>query len=408
MKLSEKVIKQLEQDLDSARDVNELMGKDGAIKNLVKNLIEEMLGAELTAHLGYEKHERGTKKSSNRRNGSSSKTLTSDMGHMPVDIPRDRNGEFDPVLIKKYSKKMGLIEDKILSMYGHGMTVRDIQTHIHDMYGLELSPTAVSHITDKVLETVTQWQSRPLDSVYPIVYLDAIHFKVREEGKIVSKAGYTVLGINSEGLKDLLGIWIGENEGATFWLNILTELRNRGIEDILICSVDGLKGFPDAIRSIFPKTEVQLCVIHQIRNSLHYISYKHQKEFMKDLKLVYKASTEEAGRFELDNLEEKWGKKYPLVIKSWKNNWPELSVYFKYPEEIRRIIYTTNSVEALHRQFRKITKTKTIFPHDDSLRKILFMAYRNLKKKWNRPIQNWPFIISQLAIVFEGRIQLNL
>jgi transposase-like protein len=408
VKLSEKVVEQLHKDLEKSKTVDDLLGKKGAIKNLVKSLLEEMLGAELSNHLGYEKNDKASKETDNRRNGSSSKTLKSEYGDMQVDIPRDRQGEFEPVLIGKYQKDLGVIEDKVLSMYAKGMSTRDIQSHIEEIYGIELSPTTISNITEKVLELVTEWQSRALESVYPIVYFDAIHFKVREEGKVLSKAAYTALGIDSNGFKDLLGIWIGDSEGANFWLGILTELRNRGVEDILICSIDGLKGFPEAIETVFPQAEVQLCIIHQIRNSLRYISYKHQKEFMKDLKTVYKASTEEAGRLQLDNLEEKWGSKYALVIKSWKKNWPRLSTFFKYPEEIRRIIYTTNIVEGLHRQFRKVTKTKTLFPHDDALRKILFMAYKDIQKKWTKPIQGWAFIISQFVVVFEDRLKLKL
>jgi len=407
VKLSEELIEQLQADVAKSSSVNELLGKDGAIKKLVKRLLEEMLAAELSGHLGYQKHDKVSKSTANRRNGKSAKTLKSDYGNITLDIPRDRQGEFDPVLIKKYQKNLGVIEDKILSMYAKGMSTRDIQSHIEDIYGIELSATTISNITEKVLELVTEWQGRPLDSLYAIVYFDAIHFKVKDEGKVVSKAVYTALGIDSEGYKDLLGIWIGEAEGANFWLGVLTEMRNRGVEDIFITCVDGLKGFPEAIESVFPQAEVQVCIIHQIRNSLRYISYKHQKEFMKDLKLVYKASTEEAGRLQLDKLAEKWGGRYALAVNPWKNNWPRLSTYFKYPEEIRRIIYTTNSVEGLHRQLRKVTKTKTLFPHDDALRKILFMAFKDIEKKWNRPIAGWAFIISQFAIIFEERLKLD-
>jgi putative transposase len=358
--------------------------------------------------LGFDKHDRFHKGTDNRRNGTSSKTLKSDFGPLPVNIPRDRKGEFDPILIKKYQKDLGVIEDKVLSMYAKGMSTRDIGAHIEEIYGIEISPATISLITDKVLDLVVEWQSRPLEEVYPIVYFDAIHFKVREEAKIVSKAAYTALGIDTNGFKDLLGIWIGEAEGANFWLGVLTEMRNRGVQDILICSVDGLKGFPEAIETVFPKAEIQLCVIHQIRNSLRYVSYKHHKEFMKDLKKVYKATTQEAGRKELDLLAQKWDKKYPLVINSWKNNWPRLSTFFKYPEEIRRIIYTTNIVEGLHRQFRKVTKTKSLFSTEDALRKILFMAYKDIQKKWYKPIPNWPYIISQFSLNFKDRLKLNL
>lgn len=408
MKLSQQIIDQLEADLEKSKTIDDLMGKDGAVKRLLKSLLEEMVGAELTGHLGYEKNDRFHKGTDNRRNGTSSKTLKSDFGPLPVNIPRDRKGEFDPILIKKYQKDLGVIENKVLSMYAKGMSTRDIGAHIEEIYGIEISPATISLITDKVLDLVVEWQSRPLEEVYPIVYFDAIHFKVREEAKIVSKAAYTALGIDTNGFKDLLGIWIGEAEGANFWLGVLTEMRNRGVQDILICSVDGLKGFPEAIETVFPKAEIQLCVIHQIRNSLRYVSYKHHKEFMKDLKKVYKATTQEAGRKELDLLAQKWDKKYPLVINSWKNNWPRLSTFFKYPEEIRRIIYTTNIVEGLHRQFRKVTKTKSLFSTEDALRKILFMAYKDIQKKWYKPIPNWPYIISQFSLNFKDRLKLNL
>ena len=408
MKLSQKIIDQLEADLEKSKTVDDLLGKEGAIKRLLKSLLEDMVGAELTGHLGYEKNNRDHKATDNRRNGSSSKTLKSEFGPLPVNIPRDRNGEFDPILIKKYQKDLGVIEDKVLSMYAKGMSTRDIQAHIEEIYGIDISPMTISLITDKVLDLVVEWQSRPLEQVYPIVYFDAIHFKVRDDAKIVSKAAYTALGIDANGYKDLLGIWIGEAEGANFWLGVLTEMRNRGVKDILICSVDGLKGFPEAIETVFPEAEIQLCVIHQIRNSLRYVSYKHHKEFMKDLKKVYKATTQEAGSKELNHLAQKWGQKYPLVINSWKNKWPRLSTFFKFPEEIRRIIYTTNIVEVLHSQFRKVTKTKSLFSTEDALRKILFMAYKDIQKKWHKPMSNWPYIISQFSLNFENRLKLNL
>jgi putative transposase len=408
VKLSRQIIEQLEKDLDEIQTVDDLLGKDGPIKRLLKHTLEKMMGQELTSHLGYEKNDKDHKDTPNRRNGSSSKILRSEFGPMPVNIPRDRLGEFDPVLIKKYQKNLGVIEEKILSMYAKGMGTRDIQAHIEEIYGIEISPMTISMITDKVMELVTEWQSRPLEPVYPIVYFDAIHFKVREEGKVRTKAAYTALGIDSHGYKDLLGIWIGEAEGANFWLGVLTEIRNRGVQDILICSVDGLKGFPEAIESVFPQAEIQLCVIHQIRNSLRYVSYKHHKEFMQDLKQVYKASTEKAGRQQLDRLATKWGEKYPLVIKSWMQNWPRLSTFFQYPEEIRRIIYTTNILEGLHRQFRKVTKTKSLFTTAEALLKLLFMAYRDIQKKWYKPMSNWSLILSQFSIRFEDRLKLDL
>ena len=408
MKLSEEILKQLQSDVEKSKDVNDLLGKDGAIKKLIKHLLEEMLGAELSEELGYDKHDKASKLTRNRRNGNSRKTVKSEFGPIELDIPRDRNGEFDPVLIKKYQKDLGVIEEKILSMYAKGMSTRDIGSHIEDIYGIEISPSAISRITEKVLTHVTEWQSRPLERIYPIVFFDAIHFKVREDGKVLSKAAYTVLSIDCNGCKDLLGIWIGQAEGANFWLSVLSEIKQRGVEDILICCIDGLKGFPEAIETIFPKADIQVCIIHQIRHSLKYIASKNKREFMKDLKLVYQAPSIKAAESQLDKLDDKWGDKYELIINSWRNNWPRLSAYFKYPPDIRKIIYTTNIVENVHRQMRKVTKTKSLFPHDDALRKIMFMAYTDIKNKWKEPVKNWPNINLQLAIVFEGRIDTDL
>lgn len=408
MKLSQKIIEQLQADMDNAKDMDDLLGRNGVIKNLIKHLTEEMLASELTQHLGYEKNQPGKKPTNNRRNGKSSKKMRSSYGEMTLGVPRDRIGEFEPVVIEKYQRDLGPIEDKVLSMYARGMGTRDINAHLNEIYGIELSATAISNITNKVMEKVGEWQNRPLDELYPIVYFDAIHFKIREDSRILTKAAYTVLGINSQGYKELLGIWIGEAEGANFWHGVITEIRNRGVKDILIACVDGLKGLPEAIETLFPGVEVQLCIIHQIRNSLRYIAYKNQKAFMKDLKGVYQASGEEAAARQLDKLEESWGRSYPLVIKSWRNNWPHLSTYLKYPEEIRRLIYTTNIVEGLHRQFRKVTKTKAVFPNEQALMKLLFLAHGNISKKWTKAQPKWPFIISQFALIFEGRVKLEI
>lgn len=405
MELTDEMIEQLKVDLKSAKTYEDILGKDGAIKKLIKGTFEQMLEAELTEHLGYEKHSPLGKNTGNSRNGKSHKTLKNDNGEIDITVPRDRNGEFDPVIVKKYERTIGPIEDKIISMYAKGMTTRDIQSHVEELYGLQLSPTLVSNITERIITLAKEWQSRPLEAVYPIVFFDAIHYKVRDEGKVISKAAYTCLGVDLTGRKDLLGLWIGESEGANFWLSVITELRNRGVQDILIACIDGLKGFPDAIRTIFPKIKIQLCVIHQIRNTLKYIASKDQKSFMKDLKNVYSAPTEEAALLELDKLEEKWHKKYPLPLKSWKDNWSNLATYFEYPGEIRTIIYTTNAVESLHRQFRKVTKTRSLFPNDDALKKMLFLAYRDISKKWTMPIRNWPFVISQFSIIFEERLK---
>jgi len=402
MRVSPEVMKQLESDLSTAKSFEDLMGKDGAIKKLLKHSLEQMLETELTEHLGHAKH--AISHSGNSRNGKSKKTLLTDTDRIELLMPRDRQGEFEPIVVKKHERMLGPIEDKIISMYAKGMSTRDIGSHIEDIYGLEVSPTLVSNITAKITALAEEWQARPLEAMYPIVFFDAIHYKVRSEGKVVSKAAYTCLGIDIHGRKDMLGLWVGEAEGATFWFSVISELKNRGVQDVLIACVDGLKGFPEAIESVFPKTQVQLCVIHQIRNSLRYVVWKDQKEFMKDLKLVYTAPSEEKAEYELEQLGAKWGKKYPLVIKSWKTNWHHLSTFFKFPQEIRTIIYTTNAVEAVHRQFRKVTKTKAVFPHDDALKKMLFLALRDIQKKWNMSLSNWGLVITQFSIIFEKRI----
>ncbi|MDP1993828.1 MAG: IS256 family transposase [Ignavibacteria bacterium] len=400
------MIEQLKADLKTAKTYDDLMGKDGAIKKLISSSLEQMLEAELTEHLGYERYSPNGKNSGNSRNGKTHKTLKNDNGQIELTVPRDRESTFDPIIVKKYERTIGPIEDKIISMYAKGMTTRDIQTHLTELYGLDVSPTLISNITDKIVHLATEWQNRPLETLYPIVFFDAIHYKVKDEisRRIVSKAAYTCLAVTLEGKKDLLGLWIGEAEGANFWLGVLTELRNRGVQDILIACIDGLKGFPDAIETIFPKTEIQLCVIHQIRNTLKYIASKDQRAFMQQLKTIYTAPTEEAALEKLTLLEETWGKKYPLALKSWKQNWPNLSTFFKYPQEIRTMIYTTNAVESVHRQFRKVTKARTLFPHDDALKKMLFLAYRDLSKKWANPTPNWAFVISQFSIIFDDRI----
>jgi transposase-like protein len=377
-------------------------GKDGVLTSLIKNLAEAALEAELDSHLGQEV-------SANRRNGKTRKTIKSLNGNFELETPRDRDSTFSPKIVKKHQTTLSdEIEQKILALYGLGMSYNDIAAHLKEIYGLEISNGALSAVTDKIIHTVKEWQARPLEGVYPIVWLDAIHYKIKENGKVSSKAVYTILGVNIKGRKEVLGLYISENEGANFWLQVLTDLSNRGVNDILIACVDGLKGFPEAIEAIFPKTEVQLCVVHQIRNSLKYVGSKNQKEFMVDLKRVYQAVNKELAESELDILENKWNDKYPIVIKSWRNNWERLSQYFKYPEDIRRIIYTTNTIEAVHRQFRKLTKTKGAFPNQDSLLKLLYMGICNASKKWTMPIQNWSLTISQLAIFFEGRLDKEL
>lgn len=375
-----------------------LNGKDGVLTGLIKKLSEAALQAELEQHLANEQQP-------NRKNGSSTKTVKSSVGNFELDTPRDRSGSFEPQLVKKNQTSLtDEIDQKILSMFSMGMSYRDINKHIEDMYGMNVATGMISAVTDKLIPELKAWQQRPLDSHYPIVWLDAIHYKVKEDGRYISKAVYTLLGLDIHGKKEILGLHLSENEGANYWLSVLTDLNNRGVKDILIACVDGLTGFPEAIRAIFPETEVQLCIVHQIRNSMKYVASKNQKAFMADLKPVYRAATKEAAELALDELEAKWGSSYPLVINSWRNKWHNLSAYFKYPEHIRKVIYTTNAVEAVHRQFRKLTKTKGAFPNENSLLKLLYAGILNATEKWTMPIHNWSLCLSQLAIYFEGRL----
>ena len=386
-------------DLMSGR---KLTGEDGVLTPLIKELVETALSAEVESHIAQDALSGKT----NRRNGYNSKTVKTHSGSFELDTPRDRSGSFEPQMVKKHQTMLSdEIEERILSMYALGLSYADISKHIQEIYQISVSTATINAITDKIIEKVREWQSRPLERVYPFVWLDAIHYNIKEDGVYVHKAVYTVLGVDLTGKKDVLGLYISESEGAAFWLSVLTDLKNRGIDDILVAAVDGLKGFPEAIKSIFPKTEVQLCVIHQIRNSLKYVASKNQKEFINDLKPVYKAVSKEIAESELLKLEEKWGKKYPVVIKSWKDKWDNLSAYFKYPQEIRRIIYTTNIIESVHRQFRKLTKTKGAFPNENSLLKLLYMGIQNAKKKWTMPVQNWGLTLSQLSIFFPDRIE---
>jgi len=375
-----------------------ITGKDGVLTPLIKKLTEAALEAELDSHLAQDVVP-------NRKNGKTKKTVKSTAGPFDLETPRDRAGNFEPQLIKKHQTSVNdEIEAKILSMYGLGMSYRDIATQVEDLYGIKVSTATLSAITDKIIAEVREWQQRPLESLYPFVWLDAIHYKVKDNGRYKSKAVYTVLAVNLEGKKEILGLYLSESEGANFWLSVLTDLNNRGVEDILIASVDGLTGFPDAIATIYPDTEVQLCIVHQVRNSLKYVASKNQKEFMVDLKRVYRATSKDAAEQALNELEARWGDLYPIVIKSWRTKWDNLSAYFKYPPDIRRVIYTTNSIEAVHRQFRKLTKTKGGFPNEDSLMKLLYLGVQNASKKWTMPIQGWNIALSQLAIFFEGRL----
>nr|WP_256444838.1 IS256 family transposase [Anaerococcus ihuae] len=379
----------------SAHDIQE------ALKDLLGDTMEELLKAELDEHLDYEYGEKPL--SLNTRNGTSKKTVRSSYGNIDLNIPRDREGTFEPQSLKKYEKDISNIENQIISMYGKGMTTRDISSHIKDIYGFGISETMVSKITNKILPTIEEWQNRPLEKIYPMVFLDAIHYHVRENNIVVKKAVYIALGYNLEGFKEILGLWVGENESSKYWLLVLNQLKERGLEDVLIFSTDNLPGFSQAIETVYPKAEIQKCIIHQIRNSTKYVSYKDIKELMKDLKAVYKAPTEDLALTNLGVFEEKWSKKYPMCVSSWKNNWTELSTYFKYPEGIRRLIYTTNAMENFNRQLRKVTKNKTIFPNDYALQKSLYLAMVDASSKWTSRIRGWDQILSQLSIFFEGR-----
>ncbi|WP_339675419.1 IS256 family transposase [Cyclobacterium marinum] len=383
-----------------------LFGKDGAFAPMLKEFLEEALEAEMEGHLSSDESGR---EAGNKRNGKGRKTVKSSHGEVDIETPQDRHSSFQPQIIEKRQRILAdNLEKQIIAMYGLGNSLRDIQDHISEMYDTEISTHVLSEITDRVVPKVKQWQSRPLDSVYCIVWLDAMHFKVREEGKVQHKALYNVLGINKEGRKEILGMYISESEGANFWLQVLTDLNNRGVKDILIACTDNLTGFTQAIHSIFPKADIQLCVVHQIRNSLKYVASKEQKVFMKDLKLVYQADTKDQAETALLDLEEKWGKKYPVVIRSWNDNWDRLSTYFEYSQPIRRLIYTTNTVEGFHRQVRKVTKTKGAFTSDMALMKLVYLVTRRIEKKWTSPLQNWGLTVQQLAIRFEGRLELDL
>ena len=387
-----------DQALKALQDGQPLTGKDGILTPLIKQLTEAALSAELDSHLAQDIQ-------ANRRNGSTKKTLKSTSGVFELATPRDRNGSFEPQLVKKHQTSLSdEIEHKIIRLYALGMSYADISREIEDLYAFSVSSATISAITDKVIPELKLWQQRPLDTLYPFVWLDAIHYKIRDEGRYVSKAVYTVLALNLEGKKEVLGLYLSESEGANFWLSVLTDLQNRGLKDILIACVDGLTGFPEAINSIYPQTQVQLCIIHQIRNSIKYVASKHHKAFMADLKPVYRAVSRQAAESALDELEMKWGQLYPLVIQSWRKKWENLASYFRYPADIRKVIYTTNAIESVHRQFRKLTKTKGAFPNEQSLLKLLYLGLLNAQEKWTMPIHNWNLTLSQLAIYFEGRL----
>lgn len=397
--------RELISELLSAANVQSMDDIQNLFKETIAEFMQGSLEAELDEELGYEPYDVKNKNTENSRNGHSKKTLRTSMGKVEIDIPRDRNGDFEPKILPKNQTSISQdMESKIISMYAKGMSVSDIEKHIRDIYGLEISDTTVSRITDKVLPAAKEWQQRPLESIYAVVFLDAIHYRVRSEGQVVKKAVYIAIGIDLDGKKDVLGMWVGENESAKFWASVLNNMRNRGVEDILIACTDNLTGFSQAIEAVFPKTDIQNCIIHQLRNSSKYVSYKDIKALMADLKKVYTAVDEEAALNALDEFAAVWDSKYPRISKSWYDNWANLSTYFKFPQELRKLIYTTNTIEGFNRQLKKVTKSKSVFPTDDSLFKMLYLAMTDITKKWTGRRQDWSRIYAQLVIYYADRI----
>lgn len=382
----------------------DLIGEAGLLKQLTKQLLERAMQAEMTEHLGYEKNAPSTNKAGNARNGSYSKKVKGEFGNLDIAVPRDRDSSFEPIILPKGQSRFTGFDDKIIALYARGMTTRDIQSHLEEVYGVEVSPTLVSQVTKAIQEEVVLWQNRPLDEVWPIVYLDAIRVKVRQEGRVINKAIYLALGVSMEGSKEVLGLWTAETEGAKFWLQVVTELKNRGVKDIFIACVDGLKGFPEAIETVFPETQIQLCVVHLVRNSLNYVSWKQRKEVAADLKAIYAAPTREEAELHLDAFETKWNNSHPTIGRSWRNNWERITPLFSYPPEIRKAIYTTNAIESVNMSLRKVTKNRGSFPNDDSMFKLLYLALQNISKKWTMPIRNWRAALNQFSIMFENRM----
>jgi len=398
---------EVQKELGTAKSMDDFFGREGIFARLFAKTMEQMLEAELSEQLGYEPYEVKGRNSGDSRNGSYPKKLRSSNGEVTIQVPRDRNGEFEPQIVKKHTANTNELEDKIIGMYAKGLSVRDVQDTLQEMYGMEVSPATISAITDKVWGLVEAWQSRPLAAIYPIIYLDAIHINLRRDGKVDNTAVYIVLGVDVEGHRDVLGHWVGNgSETANFWLSVVTDLQSRGLKDILIACMDGLSGFKQAVLAVFPNTQIQRCIIHQIRNSLKYVSWTDRKAFMVDLRKVYQAPTLEAAETNLAKLSDQWRSKYAVAIRSWENNWQDLTTFFAYPADIRRMIYTTNTVEGYNRQLRKVIKTKGGFPNGEAVRKLLFLATRDITKKWTMPISNWATILNQLVIRFEDRLSL--
>src|ERR1044071_3526644 len=404
MPISPELLDELLKEYNSPDD---MFGQNGLLQQLTKALVERAMQAEMTHHLGYDKHAPEGKNSGNSRNGSFPKTIRGKRGQLQIEVPRDRKGEFAPKLIKKGQTRFDGFDDKILSMYSRGLSVREIQAHLQEVYAVEVSHDLISSVTDAVIDEVRAWQTRPLDAVYPILYLDALQVKIRDQGRVANKAIYLAIGVNLAGLKEVLGLWSSDNEGAKFWLRVITELKNRGVRDVYIACVDGLKGFPEAIESVWPKTEVQLCIVHQTRHSLAYVSYKDRKAVATDLKAIYQAVTVAEAERRLVEFAAKWDGKYSLIAKSWRANWGRLTPMYSYPAEIRRAIYTTNAIESLNMSLRKIIKTRASFPNEEAAMKLLYLALKNVAKKWTMPIRDWSTAMNQLAILFEGRVPMG-
>lgn len=401
MTISNELIDSLLADYKKPED---LIGQNGLLKQLTKRLVERALEAEMAQHLGHAKSKSVSHASGNTRNGKSKKTLKGEFGELPIEVPRDRHASFEPQIIPKHQTRWAGFDEKILSLYARGMSVREIQSHLQEMYGAEVSPTLISSVTDAVIEDAKAWQTRPLEALYPIVYLDCIHVKVRDGGVVRPKAVYLALGINLTGDKEILGLWIAQTEGAKFWLQVVTELKNRGVQDIFIACVDGLKGFPEAIEAVYPQTAVQLCIVHMVRHSLNYVGWKLRKTVAGDLRAIYTAATADEALRRLQAFEDKWGKEYPTIVKSWRSNWARITPFFEYPSDIRRIIYTTNAIESVNMSLRKVSKARGSFPNDDALLKLFYLALGNISKKWTMPLRDWKSALIRFTIMFEERM----
>jgi putative transposase len=397
----------LDELLKDYKKPDDLLGQDGLLQQLTKALVERALNGELTHHLGYEKHDAAGDNSGNSRNGTTPKTIRGKRGQVRIEVPRDRNAEFEPQLVKKNQTRFDGFDDKIISLYARGMTQREIQGHLEEIYGVEVSPSLISTVTDAVLDEVRQWQARPLDAVYPILYLDALQVKVKSQGRVQNKAIYLAFGVNLYGLKEVLGMWASDNEGAKFWMQIVTELKSRGIQDIFIACVDGLKGLPEAIEAVYPQTQVQLCIVHLVRHALSFVSHKDRKAVADDLKSVYQVPSVGEAERQLDEFEETWSESYPVIARSWRQNWSRVVPMFGYPAEIRRAVYTTNTIESLNMTLRKVSKNRSLFPSDEAVFKLLYLALRNISKRWTMPIPNWSAALNQFAILFDGRVPMG-